>query len=178
MGKAPDGTAEQQLGPYVEPVQLQVVCFRLWEKPRRDLTKITVDEVAATGDVDSALAEFYSERVQQVAQNSGVSERAIREWFDRALITEAGIRSEVMKGPESNGGRTEVAIQELQSTHLVRREERRGVTWLELSHVDSLGQFVPITQNGLRLILVCCSSRPRSGSGKIVPTLFVFVARR
>ena len=132
--QAPDGTAEQQLGPYVEPVQLQVVCFRLWEKPRRDLTKITVDEVAATGDVDSALAEFYSERVQQVAQNSGVSERAIREWFDRALITEAGIRSEVMKGPESNGGRTEVAIQELQSTHLVRREERRGVTWLELSH--------------------------------------------
>ena len=70
-------------------------------KNRADLTKITVDEVAATGDVDSAFAEFFSERVQQVAQNSGVSNDAIREWFDRALITEAGIRSEVMKGPKA-----------------------------------------------------------------------------
>ena len=26
-----DGTLEDQLGPYVEPVQLQVVCYRLWQ---------------------------------------------------------------------------------------------------------------------------------------------------
>jgi len=132
--QGPSGAPEQRLGPYVEPVQLQVVCLRLWEKPRSDSAKITAEEVTATGDVDSALAEFYAERVQQVAQNSGVKERTIREWFDRALITEAGIRGEVMKGAESSDGLSNVAIQQLETAHLVRRDERRGVTWLELSH--------------------------------------------
>lgn len=132
--QGPSGETEHRLGPYVEPVQLQVVCFRLWEKPRPDPKRIRVEEVAATGDVDSALAEYYAERVQKVASETRVKERVIREWVDRCLITEAGIRSEVMRGPESSQGLSNVAVQELQTAHLIRREERRGVGWLELSH--------------------------------------------
>ncbi len=132
--QGPDGEAKSQAGPYVEPVQLQVVCFRLWEKLPAGVTKITGELVVGSSDVDSALADYYAERVAQIATKSGVKERVLREWFDRRLITESGIRGQVMVGSESTKELNEAAIQALVDVHLIRGEERRGVTWLELAH--------------------------------------------
>jgi WD40 repeat protein len=130
----PDGTAEEQLGPYVEPVQLQVVCRRLWGGLPADDMEIDEADVVAVGDVDTALRGYYSERVATVAETTEVREQAVREWFDKWLITEYGIRGQVLQGPERSEGLANRAIWPLVDAHLVRAEQRRGATWFELAH--------------------------------------------
>ncbi|MBN2392958.1 MAG: hypothetical protein JXR84_19665 [Anaerolineae bacterium] len=135
----PDGTTEEQLGLYVEPVQLQVVCRRLWEKLPSGTTQIGETDVEAVGDVDTALSGYYAERVAAIAGATGVRERAIREWFDQHLMTEQGIRGQVLQGPERSEGLDNVAIWPLVDAHLVRAEKRRGATWFELAHDRLIG---------------------------------------
>ena len=111
-----DGSTREQPGQYVEPVQLQVVCQRLWENgagrwealPAGE-RRIAEADLAAVGDVDSALTAFYAERVRALAERPrlrdlGVRERDIREWFDRHLITPQGIRGQVPKELDRNSG--------------------------------------------------------------------------
>ena len=148
----PDGSIVEQLGPFVEPVQLQVVCRRLWERlfgsspvdpagaplgsaaVRARSHEITVEDVAAIGDVDRALADYYVDNVRAVSAATGVSERQIRDWVDLHLIVEGGLRGQVLKQPERSQGLATAAIQLLVDAHLVRGEQRRGSTWFELSH--------------------------------------------
>ncbi|HEX5839419.1 MAG TPA: hypothetical protein VFY26_16400 [Anaerolineales bacterium] len=131
----PDGTWEPkpQLGRYVEPVQLQVVCFRLWDRIDEDDT-ITKDEVTKLGSVDESLAGFYAEKVAETAGKTGTPEKEIRTWFDTKLITPANIRSQVMWEAGSSGGLDNDSISALEKTHLIRGESRRGIKWLELAH--------------------------------------------
>jgi WD40 repeat protein len=130
----PDGSLEERHGPHVEPVQLQVVCFRLWQNLAPDDTEISIEDIESVGDVNQSLSEYYAERVAAVSEDLEISERSIRDWFDNQLITKTGIRSQVIMEPESSGGLLNVAIQQLRNTHLVRAEKRRGVTWFELAH--------------------------------------------
>ncbi|MGB8645260.1 MAG: hypothetical protein WCF84_08475 [Anaerolineae bacterium] len=130
----PDGTTETQLGQYVEPVQLQVVCLRLWEKLAPEATSIAEADLAGVGDVNTALADYYASRVVQVAQATGERERTIREWFDRELITPGGIRGQVLREPERSRGLSNQAIRQFEDAHLVRAEARRGTIWYELAH--------------------------------------------
>jgi WD40 repeat protein len=129
-----DGTTEERLGPYVEPVQLQVVCLRLWENLLPDATTIVEADVEALGNVDDALAGYYADQVHGIAILTGVSERAIRDWVDQHLITEQGIRGQVLHEPTRSEGLENEAIWALVNAHLVRAEERRGAWWFELSH--------------------------------------------
>src|SRR5579871_4873511 len=57
----PDGTILDMPGPYVEPVQLQVVCFRLWDRLPPEAIEITRDDVEANANVDMALEDYFSE---------------------------------------------------------------------------------------------------------------------
>ena len=51
-------------GQHVEPVQLQVVCYQLWEKLKdRPPGAISMDDLAEAGDVDRALAGFYEDAI-------------------------------------------------------------------------------------------------------------------
>ena len=86
------------------------------------------------GDVSQSLREYYSESVAAVARESGVSERLIRDWFEHHLITEQGIRGQVLMAPEQSEGLDNRAIRLLENAHLVRAEKRRGATWFELAH--------------------------------------------
>ena len=130
----PDGSFETQYGLYVEPLQLQVICYRLWESLRPDDEVIDQGDLATLGDVGQALAEYYAERVKAIAFESGVRERIIREWFDRKLITDQGIRTPVLMGTEYSEGLANCAVHALENAHLVRAEKRGGVTWYELAH--------------------------------------------
>ncbi len=135
----PDGTVAPQLGPYVEPVQLQVVCFRIWGDARPDPKRITAKDLTELGQVnqslvDRSLGDYYALQVISTAAATETSERAIREWFDRRLITEQGVRGTVLMGTEMSGGLDNKAIKELVDAHLVRAEKRAGATWYELSH--------------------------------------------
>lgn len=122
--------------PYIEPVQLQVTCHRLWESLDPGQTRIRVSDVESLGDVDSALRTYYRASVAKVAHESGVPERSLREWFQHDLVTPNGLRTQVITGPGGTG-----VLDRLVATHLLRAEERHGAIWYELSH-DRLVQPV------------------------------------
>jgi WD40 repeat protein len=130
----PDGSMQERLGPHVEPVQLQVVCYRLWQALAPDQSQISIEDLQTVGDVNESLAAYYAERVAAVSIETGVRERQIREWFQRQLITGQGIRSQVIMEKEASSGLPNSAITRLEDAHLVRSEKRRGVIWFELAH--------------------------------------------
>jgi WD40 repeat protein len=129
-----DGTIAEQPGPAVEPVQLQVVCYRLWQHLPANKTHIEPADITALGDVDVALAAFYADQVALVTQKTGVRERLIRDWFEHQLITRQGIRGQVLQEAAQSQGLDNRAIYGLIDAHLVRAEKRRGATWFELAH--------------------------------------------
>jgi len=129
-----DGSTVSALGPAVEPVQLQVVAYRLWESLPPGAEHIGVDALAGLGDVNRALRDYYAQSVARIAAETGVAERAIREWVARQLITAQGCRHVVARGPESSGGLENAAIERVVGVHLVRAEQRAGTTWYELAH--------------------------------------------
>ncbi len=138
-----DGSTEEQSGPYVEPVQLQVVCRRLWDKAAEKKV-VTAADVSEAGNIDDALGDYYAEHVEKATKASGVGERQIREWFDRKLITPIGIRGNVLMEPESSGGLPNTTIKLLQEAYLVRADQRGNAIWFELAH-DRLTR--PIRRN-------------------------------
>ena len=148
--QGPDGKAVEQPGPYVEPVQLQVVCLRLWRewaaKRAPDSLTITEADLGAVDNVGDALRAYYDERVADTAAavpegesappppQLAARERAVREWFDRHLITPEGIRGQVLQGFQTTEGLANSDIRRLVNAYLVRSERRGGRTWYELAH--------------------------------------------
>ncbi len=134
----PDGSTATLPGTHVEAVQLQVVCRRLWDRTPAGDSRIDEEDVRDVGTVDTALGGYYAETVDEIAKATAVAERKIREWVDHQLITEQGIRGQVLKGkqcsPEGNEGLDNSAVEQLVDSHLVRAEQRRNTTWFELSH--------------------------------------------
>lgn len=129
-----DGAMSVELGPFVEPVQLQVACRNLWARLPDGDASIEPDDIAAIGDVDQALTGYYEAQVAAVAGGDAAAERAIRGWFERALITEHGLRGQVLQTAGASAGLANAVIARLIDAHLVRAEKRRGMTWFELSH--------------------------------------------
>ncbi|MDJ0769179.1 MAG: hypothetical protein QNJ12_10310 [Ilumatobacter sp.] len=120
-----------ELGPFVEPLQLQVVCRRLWDRPRASAASIGVDDVMDRGGVNEALAEYYDEAVERADKQTGAGEREIRGWVRSDLITDDGFRKPVRRGPGRNG---RAVLSQLADAHLIRGERRSGTDWYELTH--------------------------------------------
>ena len=125
-----DGRMETRDGLWVEPVQLQVVCHRLWSRLEPDETRVTLAQVQAQGDVDIALGGFYGEQVAAIAASTGTSERQLRDWIGSRLISPQGIRTPVTRSADG----MDVILEALEAMHLVRGEERHGIKWYELAH--------------------------------------------
>jgi WD domain, G-beta repeat len=139
----PPGGREPQLveGSCVEAMQLQIVCRRLWDHLPPGQQRITQEDLqrpdAGLGldQVDAALNDYYQEAVKQVASEcSTVKERALRKWIDRQLITRQGLRGQVLLEPGQTQDLPNAAIDALEATGLIRREERNGGFWVELAH--------------------------------------------
>ncbi len=135
-------------GQFVEPVQLQVVCYQLWEKLQaRPQAEITAQDVKELGDVDQALGHFYEQALEKVVATTGVTELVLRNWFERELITEAHTRGNVYQGKETTAGMPNEVVQQLVNQFLLRSEFRAGGTWYELGH----DRFVdPILQSNTK----------------------------
>ncbi|HSS47404.1 MAG TPA: hypothetical protein VLX28_00525, partial [Thermoanaerobaculia bacterium] len=132
--QAGDGSLREASGPFVEPVHLQVVCRRLWDRLPPEAEAIGEEALAGEGSVDQALTRYYAEQVAAAAQAAGAPERTVRRWIGESLITAQGLRGQVLREPESTEGLDNRAVQALVDAHLVRAEERRGAVWYELAH--------------------------------------------
>lgn len=131
------GVTHEEQGEYVEPVQLQVVCFNLWKNLNDDVNEINVTDLSTGNSVDEALAQYYTDIVKNVSAKTGVSERAIRTWFDKKLLigpADQPVRGQVRKGAGNTEGLANSVLDELVDAHIIRAEPRAGSTWYELAH--------------------------------------------
>jgi WD40 repeat protein len=129
------GHEEPVPGELVEPVQLQVVCYQLWENLKDKPGKtITEDDRRKFGDPDQALEGFYESAARQASEKTGIPESQIRHWCGTALITPTRIRGQVNREDKASGGLPNPAIDSLVDAHLVRAEAARGGIWYELAH--------------------------------------------
>jgi NACHT domain len=130
-------------GEFVEPVLLQVACQALWAALPPTVSTITLTHVRELADVDASLARFYSDAVRKAAEQSSSTEREIREWVQRNLVTPEGTRGTVHVGAEETAGLPNTVVTSLEGKFL-RAEFRAGARWLEITH-DSL--LAPIEQS-------------------------------
>lgn len=140
------GQAETATGQFIEPVQLQVVCYQVWESIKHKPldAKITFDDLKKT-DVDTALTKFYEEALAAVLAATPTQEHILRRWFSKELITMASTRGTIYQTPdiitedgEKKEGKTgslfNSAVSQLENRYIVRSEIRAGSRWYELVH--------------------------------------------
>ena len=141
-------------GEDIEPVQLQVVCYQLWERlqteygleshPDSARTITAADLYRLAGDqglahfVNQALAAYYEQAITKIIQtlDLNVSERELRDWFSTKLITAEETRGLVHEGDDvsGTGGLPNGAVRLLADQFLIRAESRAGGVWYELVH--------------------------------------------
>jgi WD40 repeat protein len=136
-------------GQFVEPVQLQVVCYQLWERLRNgdswihDVSPITQASLqSAAGDrelrdfVDLALGDYYERALRRVVQETDgdITERGLRDWFSTRLLTPDGTRALVLQGTQDTGGLPNKVVDLLSAEFLIRAEPRGTSNWFELAH--------------------------------------------
>jgi len=124
-------------GEFVEPVQLQVVCDRLWRSLPNDAKSISRDDVDRYGNVDEALREYYELAIRDAHVAEKVPLRRIRGWFDKQLIAAGGFRGQAFVDMEKGevAGLPIAAVDRLQDAyHIIRSETRAGARWVEISH--------------------------------------------
>ena len=122
------------LGYFVEPIFLQVVCHQLWQSLPPDQTVIGKNDVSRYGNVDQALSSYYESAVQKVSRESDLSERRMRNWFGRQLITPSRTRGLVYREAGESGGLANEAVDRLVNTYIIRASLRGDDTWYELTH--------------------------------------------
>ena len=126
---------ETVLGPYVEPVQLQVVCSQLWSNlPEQADQEINQDDVEQYGNVDRALIGFYEDCIQHTAEEVQLPERTLRHWFAEKLITPMQTRGLVLRGEKDTAGLPNAAVDHFEAAHLISSDVRAGARWYEISH--------------------------------------------
>jgi hypothetical protein len=132
---APSLNRTRALGQSVEPVQLQVVCYQLWENLKmRPGGEITRQDLQELGNVDTALARFYEQALARVVTETGEAEIDLRDWVEHKLITEASTRGFVYRGTDKTEGISTRAVDLLVNQFLLRTENRAGGIWYELVH--------------------------------------------
>ena len=128
-----DGSFVGEQGLYVEPVQLQVVCRRLWDAMPEDDLSIDPEDIAAYASVSEALGGYYADTVRAIAGGDDAVERSLRDWVGHKLIV-GGIRSQLRQEVGKTAGLDNRLIARLLDSYLVRTEPRAGAHWFELSH--------------------------------------------
>jgi WD40 repeat protein len=124
---------------YIEPLHLQVVCDRLWQRLPAGTTEVAPDLLDTAGTVGEALEAYYREAVLHVirmpaAIEARCDERMVRDWFGNELISPAGLRKQLQRGGETTGGVPNAIVDAFKERYLLRSELRRGTLWYELAH--------------------------------------------
>ena len=131
------------LGPYIEPVHLQVVCHRLWrvlhDRLGEEFRRITPEQIKPFRDIAGALGAYYADAIRETAQKTSTDELLIRDWFETQLITESGFRTQTLTGPAAGDAKATAVLERLEHRYLVRGDMRAGTTWYELTHDRMVG---------------------------------------
>jgi hypothetical protein len=127
----------------VEPLLLQVVCRRLWRdllKQKKAFDRIDIEDIQKLPDdyVERALSGYYSDCVQDLVRGFKANEQTIRDWFETALITDQGDRSQTTRGP-AGGPHEQEVLTRLQEMFLINCTTRAGTAWYELAHDRLIG---------------------------------------
>ncbi|SDJ66649.1 hypothetical protein [Variovorax sp. OV700] len=135
--RTPEGKLELVPGTTVEPVQLQVICANLWRKlAKKGPVSAISPEDLENFRLDTALQEYCHEQLIRCATDKKRA-RIVRDWIDRKLLTQSGLRSAATVDPADPEAPTAEELRLLQEAHLVRRQSRQDDEWYELAH-DSL----------------------------------------
>lgn len=134
---APAGAAKWHLGRFIEPVQLQVVCLRLWERvvaaEGRPIGPSDVASGEQASEVDTALAGYYDVEVERAATAAGMRQRDVRDWIQDKLITRTKVRTRMLRDP-AIVGKMDAVLQSLSKGHVLRIDVTGDREWVELSH--------------------------------------------
>ena len=126
---------EAHWGEFVEPVQLQAVCYQMWQKLQNQPGDIiSEEEVQRYADVNTALINFYENTIASTVAETGVSEIELRAWFETDLVTDAGTRNMVFRGDEKTGSMDTSVADYVNSKFIIRENARPGGIWYELIH--------------------------------------------
>jgi tetratricopeptide (TPR) repeat protein len=128
------GRSQTRLDRLVEPVQLQLVCERMWTALPRELTEITIADVTQYGNVDRTLSDFYEDAVSKVSQRFHVRQDDMRVWIENAFISETGTRDMAYEGASTTAGMPNEIPAALADEFILRAEMRGGSRWYELAH--------------------------------------------
>jgi WD40 repeat protein len=156
---------------FVEPVYLQVVCRYLWNAclirgkvaasdvtlPTAQMSQGDADAQERQSPVDRALEEYYADELKALPgvrkelslskdDTDVATERVVREWFEGELITDRSVRRQVQRGPALDAATSASILRQLEDRYLIRRDERLGPVWYELSHDRLIG---PILSNNV-----------------------------
>jgi hypothetical protein len=127
--------------PYIEPVQLQVVCRQLWKSIRKDrgdyFPSIEVADVEKHADIDKALTLYFGDTVRNAVIETGADELAIRDWFEFELITKQHFRGQTLRAPDTT--KPQEVVRQLEDGYLIRGDVRGSSTWYELAHDRLVG---------------------------------------
>ena len=134
----PDGAVHSKPGRYVEPVQLQVVCQRLWQKAvtggGRPIAPEDIRSGESGSEVTAALGAYYDEAVELATASAwaeGVRQRDLRQWIEERLIGSSRIRARVLR---QEGTPIDTALAVLIERHLLREDVAGDRRFVELAH--------------------------------------------
>jgi hypothetical protein len=128
-----EGRPQQAAGEYIEPVQLQIVCKRLWDRLPQGIETINISDLQQFGDVSEALREFYLAAVQQAAAQTNYPEKLIHLGCTQ-FVTTSGTRSMIHRTGDNVGMLPFAVVQSLVDQHFLRAEIRAAGRWYEISH--------------------------------------------
>ncbi|MEV4144085.1 ATP-binding protein [Amycolatopsis sp. NPDC049691] len=128
---------------WIEPFQLQVVCRQVWQDWDRD-GPVDLQEFK-DDDISRALAKYYSRSMGELVKRTGVSERVVRDWFERELIKDTKWRTQTMRGPDVGDVERDV-LKRLEDMYLIRSDTRGGTRWYELAHDRLVGAVLEDNQ--------------------------------
>ena len=128
------GVARTAVAEHLEPMQLQVVCTRLWTALPKTERTITAAHIDTLVDADSALADYCRDAIEAAAEAAMVPRLELGASLEASFITPMGTRATVYEEPDQTAGVPNAAIESLENRHLIRSELRAGARWHELTH--------------------------------------------
>jgi tetratricopeptide (TPR) repeat protein len=118
---------------FVEPMSLQIVCARLWPTSAAGEPDLPRAGGLVGFDTESALAEFYTAAIGEVARLHSVSETDLHNWLLSTFITQPGTRASTVRGIVMTDDMRNEIPDALVERRVLIREQRAIGTWYQLS---------------------------------------------